>query len=227
MAEFTSPSGVSNGSTPFTFMPTTTVTLSANTEYWVVAEHSTRAWINTSQDAEDAGAESGWSIANVGQSRSDTSTGSFADRTNGNAYKLRVNGTVNPIRVLVSNIAQTSGGTSDLAYLDVAQDFMTGENDAGYTLGEIEITLQGAGVGNPPTVTLHSETVTGLKLADFTGPSSLVIGSAINYIYVPITTVTLNKSTIYYVVIQGGDGLRTYTTSSSEDFVRLAGASRI
>ena len=119
---------------------------------------------------------------------------------------------------LVSNIVQTSSGTSDLAVLDVVQDFTTGENDAGYTLGEIEITLQGAGAGTPPTVTLHSGTATGPKVADFTGPSSLVTGSASNYTYVPTTTVTLSKSTIYFVVVQGGDGLWAYTTSNYEEF---------
>ena len=119
---------------------------------------------------------------------------------------------------LVSNIVQTSSGTTTLAVLDVVQDFTTGENDAGYTLGEIEITLQGAGTGTPPTVTLHSVSATGPKVADFTGPSSLVTGSASNYTYVPTTTVTLSKSTIYFVVVQGGDGLWPYTTSPNEDF---------
>ncbi len=119
---------------------------------------------------------------------------------------------------LVSNIVQTSSGASNLADFDVVQDFTTGGNDAGYTLGEIEITLQGAGAGTPPTVTLHSGSATGTKVADFTGPSSLVTGSASNYTYVPTTTVTLSKSTIYFVVVQGGDGLWAYTTSHYEEF---------
>ena len=100
----------------------------------------------------------------------------------------------------------------------LVQDFTTGENDAGYTLGEIEITLQGAGASTPPTVTLHSGSATGPKVADFTGPSSLVTGSASNYTYVPTTTVPLSRSTIYFVVVQGGDGLWAYTTSNYEEF---------
>ena len=119
---------------------------------------------------------------------------------------------------LVSNIVQTSGGTTNLAVNDAFQDFTTGENDDGYTLDGIEITLQGAGAGTPPTVTLHSVSATGPKVADFTGPSSLVIGSTSNYTYVPTTTVTLSKSTIYFVIVQGGDGLWPYTTSDYEEF---------
>ena len=119
---------------------------------------------------------------------------------------------------LVSNIVQTSGGTTNLAVNDAFQDFTTGENDDGYTLDGIEITLQGAGAGTPPTVTLHSVSATGPKVADFTGPPSLVIGSTSNYTYVPTTTVTLSKSTIYFVIVQDGDGLWPYTTSDYEEF---------
>ncbi len=222
VADFTGPSALDAFTTKnYAFTPTGTVTLAASIKYFVVVEvavaDSSYGWTHTQSDAEDAVAEPGWSIADVGQSRSRTSTGSFADRANGTAYRLRVNGTI-ALPALVSNIAQTSGGTSNLAVLDVVQDFTTGENDDGYTLAEIEINLKGTGAGNPPTVTLHSESAIGPKMADFTGPSSLVIGSVINYTYVPTTTVTLSKSTPYYVIIQGGDGLWAYTTSLSEEF---------
>ena len=218
VAEFTRPSGVSNGSTPFTFTSITAATLGANTEYWVVAEGSNGAWTNTSQDAEDAGAKSGWSIANVGQSRSATSTGNFADRTNGYSYKLRVNGTVNPIPVLASNIGHSATSFLALAMFDLAQPFTVGNNDAGYRLTSIDIRLNtGTSGTTTPTLTLHSGSGTGTKVADFTGPSALDAETAKNYTFRPTTPVTLAASTEYWLVVQGSGLVRPETSPSDHE----------
>ena len=227
VAEFTRPSGVSIGSTPFTFTSITAATLSANTEYWVVAEGSNGAWTNTSQDAEDAGAKSGWSIANVGQSRSATSTGNFADRTNGYSYKLRVNGTVNPIPVLASNIGHSATSFLALTTFDLAQPFTVGSNDAGYRLASIEIRLNTGTTGTTtPTLTLHSVSGTGTKVADFTGPSALDANTMKNYTFRPTTPVTLAASTEYWLVVQGSGVVRPETSPSDhEDGTPLDGAS--
>ena len=231
VADFTRPSGVSNGSIPFTFTSITAATLIANTEYWVVAEGSNSAWTNTSQDAEDAGAKSGWSIANVGQSRSATSTGNFADRTNGYSYKLRVNGTVNPIPVLASNIGHSATSFLALTTFDLAQPFTVGSHDAGYRLASIDIRLNTGTTGTTtPTLTLHSGSGTGTKVADFTGPSALDpgtgSGTAKNYTFRPTTPVTLAASTEYWLVVQGSGLVRPETSPSDhEDGTPLDGAS--
>ena len=227
VAEFTRPSGVSNGSTPFTFTSITAATLSANTEYWVVAEGSNGAWTNTSQDAEDAGAKSGWSIANVGQSRSATSTGNFADRTNGYSYKLRVNGTVNPIPVLASNIGHSATTFLALTTFDLAQPFTVGSHDSGYRLTSIDIRLNTGTTGTTtPTLTLHSGSGTGTKVADFTGPSALDAETAKNYMFRPTTPVTLAASTEYWLVVQGSGLVNPeISPSDHEDGTPLDGAS--
>ena len=199
VADFTRPSGVSNGSTPFTFTSITTVTLSANTEYWVVARDSNGAWTNTSQDAEDAGAESGWSIANVGQSRSAASTGNFADRTNGYAYKLRVNGTVTPPPpVLISNIGQVPEDTPNSA--DKAQPFRTGANPAGYTVKSIEMQTNALDTTPAayPAVTLRSGSATGTLVGTPAKPSGSSVSGILTYTF--DTTVPLAASTTYWVV---------------------------
>ena len=89
---------MSVGATVETFTPTTAVTLSASTDYWVVIEggSSDMAWSTTTPDAEDAGSAGGWTVADVFQSRTASSTGSFADHSTGNAGLLRIYGRITP-----------------------------------------------------------------------------------------------------------------------------------
>ncbi|MYK85860.1 MAG: hypothetical protein F4025_05520, partial [Synechococcus sp. SB0669_bin_7] len=64
------------------------IDLEANTQYWIVIDNTstsvvdtTMGWAITASDSEDAGAASGWSIANSKGDRSSTSTGSFTSET--------------------------------------------------------------------------------------------------------------------------------------------------
>ena len=100
-ADFTGPAAVSVGASVETFTPTTAVTLSASTDYWVVIEGGAAdmAWSTTTpdaEDAEDAGSAGGWTVADVFQSRTASSTGSFADHSTGNAGLLRIYGRITP-----------------------------------------------------------------------------------------------------------------------------------
>ena len=108
---------------------------------------------------------------------------------------------------LVSNIGQAKAGDTLLRFTDLAQAFTTGDSDTGYTLTSIELSLVTHNVSNnsaPPTVTLHSGSANGTKVADFTGPS-LEAFTTKNYTFTPTGTVTLNASTEYFVVAVGGD----------------------
>ena len=98
VADFDGPAAVPVGATVETFTPTTAVTLSASTDYWVVIEggSSDMAWSTTTSDAEDAGSAGGWTVADVFQSRTASSTGSFADHSTGNAGVLRIYGRITP-----------------------------------------------------------------------------------------------------------------------------------
>ena len=101
---------------------------------------------------------------------------------------------------LVSNIGQTTQTRAGLVPDGAAQGIRTGTNAAGYTLTGIELLLQVATTF--PTVTLHRGSPTGMKVADFTAPSSAA-GFAV-YTFTPTTTVTLDPNTGYWVVATGG-----------------------
>ena len=109
-------------------------------------------------------------------------------------------------QVLVSNLGlttQTLAGVFEGA--TSSQGFRTGTNAGGYTLTSIDLLT---GYSAPdfipipdflPTVTLHSGSRTGSKVADFTttssGPDFAV------YTFIPTTTVTLDMNTDYWVKV--------------------------
>ena len=224
VADFTGPSSIGRGDKTYASTPTTTVTLSASTEYWVVAKGATSYWNDTLLEAEDSGGAPGWTIADVGQSRL-TDDGPFFDKYT-TAFQFRINGTVNPL-VLASNVGQALNDYGSLGSTsDQAQNFTTGDNAAGYTLTGIDLSLRSENTGAvPPTVTLHSGSATGTKVADLTGPPALTAGMTDTYTFTPATTVTLGASTGYWVVAEGGsdDIDWTRTASNAEDATPASG----
>ena len=116
--------------------------------------------------------------------------------------------------VLVSNVGQGGSHYTSLSLNDLAQRFTTGTNAAGYTLTSIELRLNSADSTNTPTVKLHSASATGTEVATLTGPAMLGSGAG-NYTFTPSSTVTLRRSTTYWVVAEGDAGWET--TIASED----------
>ena len=72
---------------------TVTVSLSASTQYWVVAEGGAAQWKATGSDAEDDASTAGWSIADDGESRPATSTGAFSSISSSQSLMIRLKGT--------------------------------------------------------------------------------------------------------------------------------------
>ena len=117
--------------------------------------------------------------------------------------------------VLVSNVGQGGSHYTSLSRDDLAQRFTTGTNATGYTLTSIELTLNSSDSTDTPTVKLYSGSATGTEEATFTGPAMLDASSVKNYAFTPSSTVTLRRSTTYWVVAEGDTGWET--TISSED----------
>ena len=120
---------------------------------------------------------------------------------------------------LVSNAAQT--GDDNPTLKRAAQAFTTGAHSGGYTLADI--TLQGSfSVGIAGTVTLHSGSRTGTKVADF----SVCAVDNNTLRLTPTTATTLSASTTY-VIVTANDFLAipdwTTTASDSEDGGGAAG----
>ena len=95
--------------------------------------------------------------------------------------------------LLLSNLGQMADDTG--AIPRNAQPFTTGAHAAGYTLTSITLNC-GCGRYTAGTVTLHSATRTGTKVADFTAG---VDGNS-NLVLTPTTAITLSASTTYVIV---------------------------
>ena len=184
----------------------------------------------TASDNEDA-FQRGWSFGDFAYKMTQGQGTIFTEVDQ--SVLMSVNGAINPTlpRTLVSNI-----GHSDLSFLalttfDLAQPFTVGSHDAGYRLTSIDIRINTGTTGTTtPTLTLHSVSGTGTKVADFAGPSALDAGTgtgtAKNYTFRPTTSVTLAVSTEYWLVVQGSGVVRPETSPSDhEDGTPLDGAS--
>ena len=134
-------------------------------------------------------------------------------------------------QTLVSNVGQNDSAAGAFLTLDFAQDFTTGNLEAGYNLTSIEMQLATTADGTtPPTLTLHSGSGTGLEISELDGPESLDADMTKTYTYTPQGVVRLAPSTTYWVVADAtGDGRNgvsaQFTDSDEEDQTPLDGAS--
>ena len=206
----------SNSATALSFHPAGTLRLSRLTDYWVVIEEGVDELfiqVATSDD-ENPDSAAGWSIEDGSGVRPATGTGSFS--RSATPLAIRVNGTINPPPALVSNIGQALHDHASLGSAsDLAQGFKVGSSAA--TLTGIDLNLRSQNNGTtPPTVTLHSGSATGTKVADLTGPSALTAGTTANYTFTPSGTVRLRASSDYWVVAQEGSDDVDWTTTASD-----------
>ena len=94
VASFTAPSTTGTGFAAYTFIPTTTVTLDRNTDYWVVVAGGSFGWVwSVTGPAEDATPAPGWSLADRGQFFNPNS-GSWGDNDGDWTYQISVKGTI-------------------------------------------------------------------------------------------------------------------------------------
>ena len=98
VAALTAPASASTGATVYTYTVPAVITLTNNTSYWVMGEGvAGAAWITVSSVNEDATPAPGWSIADHIRFRSSSSTGAFDELGVISPFKIRVNGTINPL----------------------------------------------------------------------------------------------------------------------------------
>ena len=206
----------------YTFTAPANTTLAASTTYWILVEVASSggdnvSWSRTESGNEDT-SETGWSIGDDLLFRAKDLTSSFTGTTSKPGL-LTINGYVTPV-TLVSNLGKTATDDFLLKDHDYAQSFTTGGNAEGYWLSGIAVSLGTiAGHLNPPTMTLHSGSGTGTKVADLNAPATLTAGTQ-NYTYTPTTSVVLSASTEYWVVIEvGSSGAVNWkpTAADSED----------
>ena len=203
----------------YTYTATSVITLPPSTSYWVVAEGGSGSWY-AGGTREDGTPAPGWSIADRYESRNDESTGAFTTQAAGTyALKIRVNGTIDPPqteRAKVSNIDHGVSGAIEFATSDLAQEFVTGPKDTGYTLSGIQLELLVTGNTDFPTVKLFSASANGTEVATLRAPRNASPGNKATYTYTATSVITLPPSTSYWVVAEGGSG-SWYAGGTRED----------
>ena len=230
VATLTGPSTIpANSTANYSFTAATTVTLDRKATYDVLLEGGTTDIIVklTASDDEDAAGQRGWSFGDLAYKMTEGQGTIFTEVDD--SVLMSVNGAINPTppRTLVSNIGHTAPDFLALTTFDLAQPFTVGSHDAGYRLTSIDIRVNTGTTGTTtPTLTLHSVSGAGTKVADFTGPSALDANTAKNYTFRPTTSVTLDASDEYWLVVQGSGLVRPETSPSDhEDGTPLDGAS--
>ena len=220
----TNPASVANpasleAETPATFGAPANATLRAGRTYAVVVVYSKTIanladapfWTRTGAD-DDADPATGWSIVDA---RHASAAGSSTwDEESGEAHKIRVNGTVVPGEVLVSNIGQTAFSTSAILRNGVGtgQTFSiatTGEDNY-YTLSSIEIPFSANGIASTDmgslTVAIWSTHASGTNaghpkrpLYTLTNPASITADTTATF-NAPVNS-TLRAGRTYAVVV--------------------------
>lgn len=115
---------------------------------------------------------------------------------------------------LTSNLDQNSGGYASFGSNDLAQPFFVGGfRPTVVTSVAISVT-DAIGVSDLPSLMLVSGSATGTQVATFDPPSN--VASNDHQRYTPSSSVTLDGSTTYWLVAEGGTGKWT-TTGAGED----------
>ena len=131
----------------YTFTPSSSVTLSASTRYWIVAEGGSNHmnWNDTQETEESGTPAAGWSIGDNGGYRRANETGPFSDRTR--PRKIRVNGTIASTNAPPTASHNTVTMDEDTGYLFAVASFNYLDSD-GDALSSVKIvTLPGSGKG--------------------------------------------------------------------------------
>ena len=127
---------------------------------------------------------------------------------------------------LVSNLGQMREGVRGrFNHNDLAQRFTTGSNAGGYALRSVDLLLYTDNHSGtiPPTVKIFSGSADGVEVAVLRGPAALALYAIKTYAFTASGTVTLDPSTDYWVVAEGGAAIWLGTASDDEDAASASG----
>ncbi len=244
VATLTNPGYVSvTGDTQFSFAaPSGGVALDADTVYWLVldvtsalsGDNAVRA---TGSDSEDSGGEPGFSIADSAHFRDALTGTAWTANSLGRSMKLGINGSVNPLPPLVSNLGEADGGFLGLVPSDRAQAFSTGSSESGYTLGGVDVEFTALSdsqvFASKMTAAVHSDSggAPGELVATLSNPAyQSTSADRVFGFEAPAGGVALDADSTYWVVLDsdgtlsGNHRVRS-TASGGEDADAAAGFS--
>ena len=201
LATLTAPDSYGSGEQEHVFKAETPVHLAPETSYAVLVEGGDADWSTTSSNAEDDGGPTGFAVRDAGLqvSASQASARGFAEFSGGAALRMAVRGRVNPVlQPFVSNVGQEPSRVGEnLSTYDFTQAFTTGGSSGdSFAVAAVEV---GFNNDTPETLTLHSDSGDGTKLADFTAGVRRRLPGAQGWSlrYVPTEALTLDGATTY------------------------------
>ncbi len=137
---------------------------------------------------------------------------------------------VTPTNVLVSNLGQTSQGTTPLALMDAAQPFSTGDNAGGYRLTGVDLELLKSGSGTPTvnfTASIWSSTATGQPASNLGALTSPGTFSETGVYEFTSTGIDLGANSDYFVLLDSSSATNNMnprtTRADTEDSAVAAG----
>ena len=222
--------------------PSGGVALEADTTYWFVFDLTSADPANTgvrltASDDEDAGAAAGFSIADSSYSRDAATDPAWTVIAASGVLKLGINGSVNPLPPLVSNLGEADGGFLGLVPSDRAQAFSTGSNESGYTLGGVDVEFVALSdnqvFASKMTATVRSDSggAPGELVATLSNPAyQSTNADRVFGFEAPAGGVALEADTAYWVVLDSDGSLSgnhrvRSTASGGEDADAAAGFS--
>ncbi len=226
----------------YTFTAPGGIRLDADTTYWLVLDvtgdvediYGRNRLRSTRSDSEDAGAASGFSIADRRYQRSYTAN--TWTQSLPHSLMLAINGSENA-PLLVSNLGQGDGNTQSFAW-DNAQAFTTGDNVSGYILDSFDVRFaslaDSALFTSKLTATVNSDSggAPGTAVATLTNPAFEATTTDRDYTFTaPAGGIRLDANTTYWLVLDatGGvsaaDNLLRTASSDNEDAESASGFS--
>ena len=203
-------------------------TLAANTTFAVVVDVTSgtglTGLIRTSSDNEDAGAASGWNIADTRRQRQGTAA--WTQPSNSAIPSISIRGEAISSTTFVSNAGQTAGtGTVTVGGTiarKIGQPFTTGSNANGYALTEVDVGLGATAGATSLRVSVYTTDAAGdpaSSLHALTNPAAFTANAA-NTFRAPANAKLL-PGTTYAVVVESTSTAATiamgHTFSNGED----------
>ena len=204
------------------------IALEPETTYFVVWESDSAESVlyrRTDSDAEDSGAEAGWSIADGSLWKAQTSDPWGASTS---SLQLDIHGYAKPIPApkLVSNTGETDGGDGALDH-DHLQSFSTGRHPSGYKLTSVALELHVAS-GTAPTYTVKVTDTNSIGIGTLTQQSNLTGSATVVQFTAADDGLDLDPDTVYGVFLDVTAGANANahigrTTSKAQDSGGAAG----
>ena len=201
-------------------------TLDPDAVYWVTVERTGGSFTIARTNSDDEIGETDWTIGDSSRQRAGAQHWSSASNSDRHLmFTVRGEGnTVDPEQTILASNATTRQATGarliNNSILRRATSFTTGDNSVGYTLGQIDVPLNGISTGDAVYLKIYNDTsgAPDTLKHTFTAPNPFPAGTMVKVTFTAPTDATLNANTTYWMAIERNTGaLEVSNTTSNEE----------